>query len=703
MVDFSEAMNEIAPKLAGAINILEAVDKKELKLVIAFTSIIGITGMPGNSWYAFSNENLDNYLRNFKITHNIETVTFAYSVWSEIGMGERMGSTEVLAKMGIGAISPSQGIQEFMSWVENKANDQQIVVTSSLGNLDTWKRAQKPLNGTGRFIDQIVYFEPGVELRARTVIKSNTDLYLNDHNYRGSLLFPTVFGLEAMAQAVSVVTGLDYFQNLVIEDISLLKPIVASSDEGIEIEISALVEENTGERKIRTSISTEHTGFTEAHFSAVFFPDRPRVGSKQVLNPENKSLLNIHPQSDLYSWLLFQGPKFRNLSGIYELEPHKTIFSMKNVNGDTSNICFSDNLKKTFLLGSPLLRDVLLQSVQLLISENIVLPIGIKKWELHSIDQQPKGGLAHCTLTEWNKNTGICNVLYTNDENEVVESITGYTVKSMEPVNNGLSLHELQSLGQVIPEKITAAFSRYSSFIDHKINLIAYKHTIPFDQIKQEERRKIEQFVFSDFARHNFSSTTEIQWQPNGKPILNDEMNISISHSAQILLMSVGKEVQGIDIEKVEFRMEEEWQQLLENNYLFASRQFPDPNKSNQKDLNYTRIWSIREVCMKSEGFIPRTISVDYSEEDAVVFKIVNENQESHILTFPVEILPGVFFMVALKIKLKEPKKSFRQQEEYISIRLHKNLRINFILHLRTAGDFSEKPILPIMHCGWEI
>ncbi len=50
------------------------------------------------------------------------------------------------------------------------------------------------------------------------------DPYLKDHVFNGSYLFPTVFGLEAMAQAVAHVTGQQDFSRVRIENIQLKRP-----------------------------------------------------------------------------------------------------------------------------------------------------------------------------------------------------------------------------------------------------------------------------------------------------------------------------------------------------------------------------------------------------------------------------------------------------------------------------------------------
>ncbi|MFK7822128.1 MAG: SDR family NAD(P)-dependent oxidoreductase, partial [Planctomycetaceae bacterium] len=58
-------LSEISPKVLGATNLLEALGDRSLKCLVGLTSIIGVTGIPGNSWYAFSNETLDLLLRQY--------------------------------------------------------------------------------------------------------------------------------------------------------------------------------------------------------------------------------------------------------------------------------------------------------------------------------------------------------------------------------------------------------------------------------------------------------------------------------------------------------------------------------------------------------------------------------------------------------------------------------------------------------------
>ena len=104
-VSLTEAIAEVSPKLLGADNLLKALASTPPKLIIAFSSVIGVTGMPGNAWYAFANKSLDIMLRHFESNHReTQILSIAYSVWGEVGMGVRMGSVQYLERMGIGAI-----------------------------------------------------------------------------------------------------------------------------------------------------------------------------------------------------------------------------------------------------------------------------------------------------------------------------------------------------------------------------------------------------------------------------------------------------------------------------------------------------------------------------------------------------------------------------------------------------------------------
>lgn len=188
------ALQEIAPKLAGAIHLCAALEHQPPKLLVGLSSIIGITGMPGNAWYAFSNEALNLCLQGFQARHpQTHTVSLAYSVWADVGMGAKLGSAKHLGTMGISAIPPADGVAHFLAAVLRPGAAHQVVIASRLGGLDTWKSAQ-PVQAvpaaSGRFIGKTLSYEPGVELVHQVHLNLSDDLYLRDHYYQGGVLVP---------------------------------------------------------------------------------------------------------------------------------------------------------------------------------------------------------------------------------------------------------------------------------------------------------------------------------------------------------------------------------------------------------------------------------------------------------------------------------------------------------------------------------
>src|SRR5207253_6966852 len=103
----------------GAVNLAAALADAPPKLFLGFSSIIGVTGMPGNSWYGFANETLDAVLLRFGAEHpDTAILSLAYSIWGEVGMGVRLGSAQYLAKMGVAAIRTEDGVRRFLRLVE---------------------------------------------------------------------------------------------------------------------------------------------------------------------------------------------------------------------------------------------------------------------------------------------------------------------------------------------------------------------------------------------------------------------------------------------------------------------------------------------------------------------------------------------------------------------------------------------------------
>lgn len=659
-VSYEEALKEISPKLIGAANLIQSLDARTLKCFVALTSIIGVTGMVGNSWYAFANEALDLMLRELKRELEIETLTLAYSVWDEVGMGARMGSTKTLAHMGIGAISPERGVEEFLHWLDYKTDDQQVVIAARLGGLDTWKEKTHAKPHARRYLEEVIKFEPGKELLVNSKLSTKDDIYSKDHDFNGSLLFPTVFGLEAMTQAAAMLTGYPSLKSVKFENISLLRPIVIPHTGEITIQVKAKVQnlpgDSTNETRIFASVSTEDSNFQTSHFSAeIILNPKLEAQTVELTLPENA--LNLDPQSDLYSWLLFQGPTFQNIDKVYTLNEGKVILSTKALADDTSNICFSQNKLSPFIMGSPLLRDVLLQSAQFTLTHNTYLPIQIERWEIFDLQNNHTKRFLESRLLELDDEKAICSVVNFDENKEVLERISGYVCKALKKTSDYPTPSEVASANSIV-EKIENRLAEIQHFLKNKKDFVVYKHTEAFNSLNQSARHELEQSVFNNiYLQDNRMALKkgvhEINWSERGKPKLtNSDLNISISHSRTLLLMSIGHHTQGCDIEFVEDRPENDWVYLLGEPYaeLLKKLNIADGNCN----LAGTRIWSAKETVFKGFGIFPSSMKVDSIDGDLIILSGFANDEQFQVATFTVSVWPKNKAVIATLIQVQE-------------------------------------------------
>lgn len=381
--DEAAAAAETAPKVLGALNLCAALESAPPRLFVGLSSVLELTGLAGNGWYSFSNEALTLIIRRFAQRHpETEGLTVPFTVWSDTGMGHRMGSVAHLAKLGVSAVRPAEAVARFLRVFSHDPGADRVAVTSRVG-LPTWHPAAPPA-ADRRFLEQLVAEEPGVEVIARARLDVERDRYMPDHTFRGTCLFPTVFGLEAMGQAVARVTGRAELGPLVIEQVKLERPIVVNPGSTTLIEVRAVVREQAGgPLRVDAAIGTEQTGFAVPHFSATFVLQAPDPVADEPA-PGTHPALPVDPATDLYGGVLFQGPLYQRIEAIHELERA----------ADATGGCLFrarcepkattlDGLEGTVVLGDAYYRDALLQSFQLSAGARICLPVEIQRLEVH--------------------------------------------------------------------------------------------------------------------------------------------------------------------------------------------------------------------------------------------------------------------------------------------------------------------------------
>ncbi len=609
-----EILAEISPKILGFQNLLLAIPTEQLSLVVGISSIIGTTGMPGNAWYAFSNEALDQELEALsKKNPNIKIKSLAFSVWDEVGMGVRMGSVSQLSKLGIGAITKEQGTALFTQLLfAPMLPSSHYVITSRLGGLDTWNPIlpKKPL--PNRFLETIISFEPGVEVISQAHLTIEKDIYLKDHNFQGSHLFPTVFGLEAMGQAVAYTLGLPAFTPpLQIQNIKLDRPIVVDPHKGCTIQIKTLVE---GDR-IRVTISTDQSHFVIPHFESEFVTSPQKFSFKKtILQTQAAPPLDIDPKTELYGSILFQGLMFQKIRSIYALDDRHVTFSIDPKCDQTAYADISDS---SFILGNPFVRDAMLQSLQLPLMKELLLPIKIGSITISSFSPGTEiiaEGRIHQKLS----NSYLGNVSIPG------ETMVDYEGQIVPQQNMRPSPQEFLNPTSRDRAHLSQLTKLASENFQIETPLLCLVFSPELQALSKDERHSWQIPYFKSLFQ---DSELEIQWTQNGKPVVHASegtpLFISGSHDRQISLFSGGISPQGCDIEIITQRTTQAWTELLgysSHNVLLALMQAGFP-----QDDSGTIIWSVRECLKKAFGHSLFSLSLHQSQEDYVLIKAEKE------------------------------------------------------------------------------
>ncbi len=655
-VNLETALAEVSPKLLGADNLLQTLASAPPKLFVAFSSIIGVTGMPGNTWYAFANESLAMILRRFQREHpETQVLSLAYSIWGEVGMGVKMGSIKNLERMGISAISTSEGVSRFLKLFECDPGVSQVAITARLGGLDTWYPVNLPPTPELRFIDRVIRVEPGVELIARVHLTLERDRYVRDHIWQGSYLFPAVFGLEAMAQATAYVTGEKNPEIVRIENISLRKPVVVDPQNGANIEIHAEVQEadSTGERKVKVGIRTEQTGFISDHFSATLVLGKLRQGAQAA--PKVGQALAIKPKIDLYGSLLFQGSLFQQIDEVFSLTREYSIIK--------SHARTSSQLREEegshFILGDPYFRDVLLQSMQLNIPQDICLPVEIERIELFQNPAVTEGErIIQAILNQKEGREYICEVITTNQEGYVVEHLSGYRLQILEEHPEHPTAVELANPEERDRHKLRQVIDTTFQKLGLTGATVQIGYSPNLGRQSQQQRRQIEKLLVAHGIKQQMKLPTEaivefeINTLPSGKPHLTgaavDGYDLSLSHDDHYCLCTVGESVQGCDIEAITHRSPSDWVALLGNTHSAVVEELVKTGET--RDRAAARIWSAKEAVWKALNGNHPEFSVVESHHEAVLLEAKTASGSYQVITFPVQLTRNPERMVALVV-----------------------------------------------------
>jgi enediyne polyketide synthase len=578
-LDMAAVGQTLAPKIDGLRNVLAAIDPGRLRLLVTFGSIIGRAGLRGEAHYAIANEWLADATAELARQYpQCRSTCMEWSVWSGIGMGERLSVVEGLAREGVTPISPDQGVQILRRLVTDPDVPQVVVVSGRTGAIDTVRHAAPPLPLL-RFAEQTLLRYDGVELVTQTELNAGTDLYLADHLIDGSFLFPAVFGMEAMAQVAAAATGWSTLP--VIEQAEFARPIVVPPDASTTIRVAAtVVDDDT----VAVAIRSAETGFAAEHFRAMlrFTGARAPAGPPGQVG-DDLPPVPLAPDPDLYGGLLFQGRRFQRLRRYHRA-------AARHVDADVEALAvgdwFAGYLPSTLLLGDPGLRDALMHGNQVCVPDATLLPSGIERVYPGGAGLADAGELRYCATERGRDGDSyIYDIALRTHAGEVVERWEGLCLRAVRKGGGG---------GPWLPALVGPYLERAVEDLVGMRVAVAVEPYQGDSAMPVGERREHTAIAVGRALGYR----ARVRYRGDGRPEIDGGQAISASHGAGVTLCVVAAGLVGCDVEPVAHRQRPAWAQLLGSHAPVAGQAEIQSGESH--DTSCTRVWTAIESMRKA-------------------------------------------------------------------------------------------------------
>jgi enediyne polyketide synthase len=583
-VDMEAIRRTFAPKVEGLNAVLDAVDPERLRLLVTFGSIIGRAGLRGEGHYATANDWLARATTGFgKRYPSCRVLCLEWSVWSGVGMGERLSVVESLNREGIRAISPEQGIALLRRLLADPQVPDVVVVGGRTGDIDTIRYDNPPLPLL-RFVERPLVRYHGVELVTEVELNAGTDPYLADHLLDGNLLLPAVFGMEAMAQVVAALTGWETAP--VIERAEFLRPIVIPPDGTVRVRVAAVVADDDA---VDVVIRSAETAFAADHFQARLrpgtgpVPEGPPAQAEGDLPPSR-----LEPAADLYGDVLFQGARFQRLRRYHRAAARHVDV---DVAVDRSVTWFAGFLPDTLLLGDPGMRDALMHGNQVCVPDATLLPAGIER--LYPAGARLNGDrqLRYCAAERSRDgDTYTYDIAVRTLDGEVVERWEGLRLRAVRK-RDGRGPWVAPLLGPYLERTVEDLLGvRLAVAVEPD-------HPQPSGEppAGHVAQRRAHTAIAAGRA---LGRPVPVRYRPDGHPEI-DELSLSAAHGAGLTLCVVGSGPVGADVEAVATRTSQEWQGLLGQYGGLAVQVAGSAGESH--DTAATRVWAVRE-CLQKAG-----------------------------------------------------------------------------------------------------
>jgi NAD(P)-dependent dehydrogenase (short-subunit alcohol dehydrogenase family) len=222
-------------KIDGLFHLLHAIGDMPLGATVAFSSIAGRFGNPGQTDYSSANDLLCKITSSFRTTRpDTRGIAIDWTAWGGIGMATRGSIPKVMESAGIDMLPPEAGVPLIRRELTAGGTRGEIVIGQRLGVLlKEWDPAggvetnasdtpEKELSLQGPMIGKVASMGLYSGLIVESTLDPKTQPFLYDHQIDGTPVLPGVMGIEAFAEAA--LRMLPGWHVKAIEEIAFLAP-----------------------------------------------------------------------------------------------------------------------------------------------------------------------------------------------------------------------------------------------------------------------------------------------------------------------------------------------------------------------------------------------------------------------------------------------------------------------------------------------
>ncbi len=578
------AMRETyAVKVQALQSLLALVDASALRLLVAFGSIIGRSGMRGEADYAVANEALTAVCEDYRSAHpNISCLSLEWSAWEGAGMAQRLGALEALMRQGVTPIPIDRGVELFCELIGRREYQGSTLITGRYGDLPTLS-----LGGASpdlpwlRFVDDVRTHTPGVEVVLETEISQLSDPYLLDHVFHGQVILPGVMAFEAMAQAGACLMG--ELERPSLHDVRFSRPIVVEDKTKVKLWVAA--ELKAPGEILAVVRSGEGAAQAECVRATLRYETSGAQGPARAIDAAQ-----LRAPAQVYGGSLFHTGRFKRIEAFAQASARQ---SMGKLGIASKAPWFARQFAEKLLLGDPSTNDACIHTHQVCVPHRPLLPQSVKSisWAKNpsSIPTEIRTQEVDRTPTSI-----VVDVQLVDDAGQVQASWVGLRLGMVAgSVFDGPWTADL--LGNVVTHTTEGVFGPGAGLV---------AAAIQDGQLSSSERR--------DLLVHQLFDGAKLSKRPDGRPEVEGPSAVSISHHDDWTLVTKGAGAWGCDLEGVAERAESTWSEMLGDEHMALAHRVAQECRLGL-DSAATLVWSCREAIRKCDGGLRPHI--EYSEK----------------------------------------------------------------------------------------